>query len=176
MQDKTKIKYLFAAIFILIFKIGMDINAEIIECTICFTPGQECDKKIINHIKKAKKSILIQAYSFTSDEIAKELIKAKKRGVTVILLIDHSYRNKNLTMKMAQNFAVFIDHPYGIAHNKVMIIDGKIVLTGSYNFTMAAQKRNVENSITIISKKIAKEYTEQFIIRKKLSKKFQFED
>lgn len=145
-----------------------------IRCSVMFTPGQNCTQRIINRINAAKKSILIQSYSFTSQKIADALINAAKRGVTVILIVDKSQQKNTLILKMAQHFPVFIDRVAGIAHNKVIIIDSKIVLTGSFNFTQAAQYRNVENSVELISLEIAKKYTEQWIKRRKFAKRIKF--
>jgi len=143
---------------------------ETIACSICFTPGQNCTQLIINEINKSKKSILVQSYSFTSLPIANALIAASRRGIKIICIFDKSQINKALIIDLANYFPVFIDKPNGIAHNKVMIIDEKVVLTGSFNFTQAAQHRNVENSIKITSKKIAKQYKTQWDKRKNISK------
>lgn len=56
------------------------------------------------------------------------------------------------------NVSVRIDKVAGIAHNKVIIIDEQKVITGSFNFTNAADKRNAENVIIINNKSVAKEY------------------
>jgi phospholipase D len=56
------------------------------------------------------------------------------------------------------NVSVRIDKVSGITHNKVIIIDEQKVITGSFNFTNAADKRNAENVIIINNKSVAKEY------------------
>ena len=144
-----------------------------IKCSVCFTPGQNCTQIIVNEIKNAKKSIFIQSYSFTSTAIANALIDAAQRGIYVVCIFDNSQKNKPLIDQMAQYIEIYIDKPAGIAHNKVIIIDENIVLTGSFNFTLAAQNRNVENSIKITSKTIAKQYKEQWQNRKKIAKNYQ---
>ncbi len=134
-----------------------------VECSVCFTPGNPCTQKIVDKIEHAKKEILVQSYSFTSIEIGNALIRAHQRGVKVKMIVDSSQEGKLLITQLAHaGIPMFIDKPAGIAHNKVMIIDEQIVLTGSFNFTKAAQNRNVENSICIISKKIAAQYRKQW--------------
>ena len=49
----------------------------------------------------------------------------------------------------------FVDAAHAIAHNKVMILDDEIVITGSFNFTKAAEERNAENLLIIRSKELA---------------------
>lgn len=146
-------------------------NYDKAECMICFTPGQNCTKKIIDQIDSAKQEILVQSYSFTSEPIADALMRAHKRKVKIICLFDKSYEKQILILKMKnEGIEVKIDQVSGIAHNKVMIIDEYLVLTGSFNFTKAAQHRNVENSLHIKSEEIAKKYKENFQKRYQLSR------
>ena len=57
-----------------------------------------------------------------------------------------------------QGIPVKIDAKHAIAHNKVMIIDGETVITGSFNFTKAAEENNAENLLRIHDKKLAERY------------------
>ena len=65
-----------------------------------------------------------------------------------------------------------IDYVSGIAHNKIMIIDDRIVLTGSFNWTMGAEKRNAENLLMINNAEVAKIYKDNWLNRSKNSIKF----
>jgi phospholipase D len=117
-----------------------------------FSPGGHCTQFIKDTIAKAQKTILVQAYAFTSLPIADALIKAHQRGVAVHILVDRS----QLTSKYAQvrhvakqGIFIAVDKTPGIAHNKVMIIDDHYVLTGSFNWTKAAETINAENLLLI---------------------------
>jgi phospholipase D len=117
-----------------------------------FSPKGNCTQLIREAIAKARKTILVQAYSFTSPSIANALIAAHQRGIEVRILVDRS----QLTGKYTQvrhiaehGIAVAVDQAQGIAHNKVMIIDDDYVLTGSFNWTRAAEKINAENLLLI---------------------------
>jgi phosphatidylserine/phosphatidylglycerophosphate/cardiolipin synthase-like enzyme len=129
---------------------------------VCFTPKQPCTDLIVDTINQAQKEILVQAYSFTSRPIAQALTRANKRGVQVKIILDKSqYRSHGFSpARLFQNYQipVFIDYQRGIAHNKVMVIDDKTVITGSFNFTRAAQEKNVENVIIISDSILAKKY------------------
>jgi len=118
----------------------------------CFTPGQDCEGLIVKEIRRAQKSILLQAYSFTSAPIAKALMEAKQRGMDVRAILDKSQRREKYTgatfLKHA-GIPVVIDERPAIAHSKIFIFDQQSVLTGSFNFTQSAQKRNAENLIVI---------------------------
>ena len=117
-----------------------------------FSPGGHCTQFIEEAIAKAQKSILVQAYSFTSLSIADALIAAHKRGIEVRILVDRSQQTGRYTQiprVTEAGIAVAIDKVPGIAHNKIMIIDDIYVLTGSFNWTQAAEKRNAENLLLI---------------------------
>lgn len=131
----------------------------------CFTPGQDCTHQITDQISKADHSILVQAYNFTSKDIANALIEAKNRGVKVKVILDKSQRKQKYSLLhyiVDIGIPVWIDTKPAIAHNKVMIIDGKEVITGSFNFTDGAQKRNAENVVFISDTKLAKEFIENW--------------
>jgi phosphatidylserine/phosphatidylglycerophosphate/cardiolipin synthase-like enzyme len=132
---------------------------------VCFSPNGGCTEAIIKQIDDAKSKILIQAYSFTSTPIAKALLEAHKRGVKVEAILDKSQKTQNYssaTFLANSRIPTFIDSVHAIAHNKVMIIDGKIVITGSFNFTKAAESKNAENLLILQSPELAKLYTENW--------------
>lgn len=138
----------------------------------CFTPGQDCTHQITKHIAKAENSILVQAYAFSSKDIADALIAAKNRGVKVEVILDKSQRSQKYSLLhyiVDAGIPVWIDTKPAIAHNKVMIIDEKEVITGSFNFTDSAQKRNAENLVFISDSKLAQEYTANWKNREKQS-------
>jgi phosphatidylserine/phosphatidylglycerophosphate/cardiolipin synthase-like enzyme len=106
--------------------------------------------------------VLVQAYSFTSAPIAKALVDAEKRGVKVQVILDRSQRTeKYSSADFVQHAGIptYIDAKHAIAHNKIMIIDGKTVLTGSFNFTKAAEENNAENLLVIQDLALATKYT-----------------
>lgn len=86
---------------------------------------------------------------------------AAKRGVKVEAILDKSQRKETYTgatFLRNEGIPVYIDASHAIAHNKVMILDGAIVITGSFNFTKAAEERNAENLLIIKDKGMAQLY------------------
>jgi phospholipase D len=139
------------------------------EVNTCFTPPAGCGTIIAGLISKAQDSIYVQAYGFTSGEIAKALINAHNRGVKVRVLLDKSnIGSKHSKMRDIRKagIEVSIDKVSGIAHNKVIIIDKQKVITGSFNFTRSADSRNAENVIIINDKSVANEYLQNWLKRK----------
>lgn len=153
----------------------VNLRAESIACPVihaCFTPGKNCIRQITDKIGKAEHSILVQAYGFSSKNIADALIAAKNRGVNVKVILDKTQRSQKYSLLhyiVDAGIPVWIDTKPAIAHNKIMIIDEKEVITGSFNFTDAAQKRNAENVVFITDTKLAQEYIQNWENRKYLS-------
>ena len=105
---------------------------------------------------------MVQAYSFTSAPIAKALVDAHKRGVKVEIVLDKSQRTEKYSgadFVAHAGIHTYIDAKHAIAHNKIMIIDGKTILTGSFNFTKAAESSNAENLLVINDPQLATQYT-----------------
>jgi len=131
-----------------------------------FSPHGGASRAIINEIDNAKDEILVQAYSFTSSPIAKALVDAHKRGIRVEVILDKSQRKETYTeATFLANMGVstFIDDKHAIAHNKIMIIDKEMVITGSFNFTKAAEEKNAENVLILKSKNLAMIYFENWM-------------
>lgn len=128
---------------------------------VCFTPQQDCAQDVLSNISQAQDDILVQTNSFTSMAVAKALITAKLRGVDVNVILDKSQlKQKDSLMRFlsAQGVPVWIDYKPAIAQNKVMIVDSKTVLTGSYTFSRSEQENNSANLIIIQDPVLIKKY------------------
>jgi phosphatidylserine/phosphatidylglycerophosphate/cardiolipin synthase-like enzyme len=144
--------------------------------TVCFSPGGGCAEVIMKELGNARLSVLVQAYSFTSAPIAKALVEAGKRGVKVEVILDKSNRSaKYSAADFLRNMGIptFIDAQHAIAHNKIMIVDGETVITGSFNFTKAAEEKNAENLLVIRDKDLAAKYTENWKSHGQHSERYQ---
>jgi phosphatidylserine/phosphatidylglycerophosphate/cardiolipin synthase-like enzyme len=120
---------------------------------------------IIRELNKVKDTILVQAHTFTCAPITKLLLNAHKRGVKIEVILDKSRKTQkysSATFLFNQGIPVKIDAQHAIAHNKVMIIDGETVITGSFNFTKAAEENNAENLLVIRERKLASAYTKNW--------------
>lgn len=136
-------------------------HTETDKINVCFTPPSGCEGLIAQEITKANNSIYVQAYGLTSNAIIHQLKSAKNRGVKVFILLDIGNLSDNDSLYKelkAAGLYVGIDKMPGIAHNKVMVIDKHKVITGSFNFTRAADTRNAENVLLIDDPDIASRY------------------
>lgn len=162
-------KFIFFIPFVIFFVIaskGYSAQAYV-NGNVCiyFSPKGGSAKAIINRINQAKKEIYVQAYCFTSYPIATALINAFKRGIKIIVILDKSelhdkWSKMNLFFK--SGIPVYIAYRYNIFHDKIILIDDKEVITGSFNFTYSAEDKNAENLIIIPSKSVAEIYLKNF--------------
>lgn len=117
-----------------------------------YSPKGGCTEAVVRELGKARREILIQAYSFTSKPIAQALVDAKGRKVHIEILLDRSNEQETYTELghlVDQGISPLIDAQHAIAHNKVMIVDRKTLITGSFNFTHQAESENAENLLII---------------------------
>lgn len=124
----------------------------------CFSPAGKCSSLIVREIQQAKKELLVAVYAFTSDELATVVVQAKKRGLAVQVVIDRDFdagneRSKGKFLEAqripVRRIAAIKSNPpvkdAGLMHQKFAILDRSAVLTGSYNWTHAADRLNDEN-------------------------------
>lgn len=134
------------------------------------SPKGGCTDAIVRELQRARREILVQAYSFTSRPIADALVAAKARGVHVEILLDKSNEQEAYTELgnfVSQGLAPLIDAHHAIAHNKVMIVDRHTLITGSFNFTHQAEIENAENLLIITgARNLANAYRENFLAHK----------
>ncbi len=125
------------------------------------------ENKIINYINNAKKEILVVAYTLSSKKIINALNNIYKKGVKVKILLDgKNIKNKLYVLNkiMNLNIPIKINFNYNIMHNKFLVIDGKSVETGSYNYTFSANSLNAENIIYLNGMpNIANKYKKEFL-------------
>ena len=130
-----------------------------------FSPHGGCTDAIVAEIERAQHEIMVQAYSFTSHPIARALIDAHRRGVKVTIVLDRSeLKEHSLADEVAgAGIRTFVDSQHKIAHNKIMLIDGRTIITGSFNFTTAAEHSNAENLLILHDRpKLYEAYRQNF--------------
>ena len=130
-----------------------------------FAPGGAPTDAVVHAIDHATNQILVQAYSFTSAPIAQALVEAHRRGIKARVILDAAQSTEKYSeadFLAHHGISTLIDARHAIAHNKVIIIDGYAVITGSFNFTMAAEEKNAENLLIINDPVLASRYTDNW--------------
>lgn len=143
-----------------------------------FSPHGGATDAVVNVLDHATNSVYLQAYSFTSAPIAKALVEAARRGAKVQVILDRSQRTEKYSeadFLKNEGVPTFIDAQHAIAHNKIIIVDGYLVLTGSFNFTKAAEENNAENLLIINDPILAKRYLENWQAHQAHSEAYQRE-
>ncbi len=119
-----------------------------------FSPDNKAEELVLKVIDSSKETLRLAAYSFTSPPVMNSLLAAKKRGVDVKIVVDDK-GNHSKASRAAMNLMVNANIPlrtiskYRIHHDKYIVVDGKHVETGSFNYSESAAKHNSENVIVI---------------------------
>lgn len=142
----------------------------------CFSPLGKCSNYIIRELEQAKKEILVAVYAFTNDELANAMVQARKRGVSVQVVVDREFDIGNqkskgkfleaqriLLKRLSGIRSSTAEKEAGLMHQKFAVIDRRLVLTGSYNWTYSADALNDENLLLFRDAgPLAEEYRKAF--------------
>lgn len=129
-----------------------------------FSPKGGCEARLLYWLNRANASIHVLIYSFTLDSIGDALVAAHRRGLDVRVVMEREGvgRGSEYGKLKGAGVPVRLDANPALMHHKVAIIDGSIVITGSFNWTDSAEDRNNENMIVIRSAKVAAIYEGEF--------------
>jgi phosphatidylserine/phosphatidylglycerophosphate/cardiolipin synthase-like enzyme len=143
---------------------NVTINGSLVE--VYFSPEDGVLQRILSAVQNAEQSICFLAYSFTSDQLAQALIERSQAGVRVQGVFDkdqyHSNEGTEYDRLRSAKIDVYLDGNPRLMHDKVIIIDGQVVITGSYNFSNNAEHNNDENTLIIHNQDIAAKYSVEF--------------
>jgi len=149
------------------------------DIAVFFSPEGDCMPAIVQQIAAARRSIEIQAFILSTNLISRPLIEAHERGVRVTVVFDAEQAKEEYSLDEALAKAginVYYDRPSeeGSNHNKVILIDRRVLITGSFNFSRSAQEDNAENLLIIRNKsRILDAYIKDFERRKTASQPYE---
>jgi phosphatidylserine/phosphatidylglycerophosphate/cardiolipin synthase-like enzyme len=131
-----------------------------------FSPDDRASARLIELLGQAQESIYFLAFSFTSDDLAAVILERAEAGVNVAGVMDDSQVMSNEGTEydpfLQAGLDVRLDGGEGLMHHKVIVIDRRIVVAGSYNFTFSAEYDNDENVIIIFSEAAAGDFLAEF--------------
>ncbi|NTV37226.1 MAG: DUF1669 domain-containing protein [Anaerolineaceae bacterium] len=131
-----------------------------------FSPEDKIAGRILKVIASSRKSINIQAFAFTRDDLGDEIIRRAKAGVNVRGVFDSDQIDSNIGGEFPRFLDAGLDvhrDPFmNMLHDKLIIIDGEIIITGSYNFSNSAETKNDENVVIIWDAQLAAQYEQEF--------------
>jgi phosphatidylserine/phosphatidylglycerophosphate/cardiolipin synthase-like enzyme len=141
-----------------IITIGQEVN-------VFFSPRGGCTEALIEELSHASISLDIAAYQLTSRPVAEAIVAARDRGVAIRIVVDRtqeSTQSATPSVLNASRVPMRTDLVERIQHNKYVVIDGMTVITGSFNWSEAAETRNAENLVVIDDEKTAAKFSSNF--------------
>ena len=134
-----------------------------------FSPNGGVRERLVAEIRRAQSTLDIAIYSFTADEIRDALIQARSRGVQIRILADTGQAGNQgqggeipTLQDLGFNVRLLAGLQNGIMHNKYMIVDGRLLVTGSYNWSVSAENYNFENAVLVQGSALVQAYIEDF--------------
>jgi phosphatidylserine/phosphatidylglycerophosphate/cardiolipin synthase-like enzyme len=141
-----------------------------------FSPHGGCAAAIYQDMAQAKTSIDVMAYSLANPLITTGIEEAKRRGVAVRIVADRTQTNRKQSTVPSlhgQGIEVRIDRREQLMHTKAVLIDGRIVWCGSYNFSLSAENRNAECLLRIVDAETSKRFADNFLLHWNHAERFQ---
>ncbi len=180
-----KIHYLFRKKFLCLVLLGSIlcsfVSLEAAPTEVYFSPQGGAEAALEKLLDDARQDIRAALYFFTSRPLAAAILRAHKRGVKIQVIIDgndesdyskgYYLRQRGVDVRYARGLpkkarkskkSKYRVKKFGLMHHKFMVVDDKMVATGSYNWTASAEKWNRENLLIIKSSSLARKYTAEF--------------
>jgi phosphatidylserine/phosphatidylglycerophosphate/cardiolipin synthase-like enzyme len=130
-----------------------------------FSPNGGCQQAVISQIKQAVQTIDIAMYYLSSGKIARALVDARGRNVRLRIVLDQSQEIVSSSKSgylIKHGFDIKYHLGFGLMHNKFAVIDGKVLITGSFNWTSTAEEKNEENLLIMMDQQTIEKYKERF--------------
>ncbi len=162
---KRNAKLSILAFLVIVLSVTISISS-LAKTEVYFSLSDNPQKEIIKNINQAEAFINIAMYIFTDREIALSLVKAQERGVKIRLYLDKEqvdYKYSQSRLLVQKGIKTRVSTNNYIMHNKFAIIDNRILLAGSYNWTFSANNRNDENLMVIDDPEIIEIFQNQFV-------------
>lgn len=131
---------------------------------VCFSPEERCDIKVIKFVETAERSLDIAAFDVNLDQFVKVIV-AKSGKIPVRVLVDRRQAqgdNSEVDFLIKSGVQVRYGKQRSLMHNKFIVVDGRIIETGSFNYTYNASKNNNENQIYLEQSEIVERYKKRF--------------
>lgn len=123
------------------------------------------EARLIKILDEAKQTILLAMYSFTDDQLGDAVVRAYTRGVNVRVILDGAQdaaQGGEYQKLRDAGIPIIVENVSGLMHHKFLVVDGLITVTGSYNWTEAANRENFENIVVIVCREVAQAFTAEF--------------
>jgi phosphatidylserine/phosphatidylglycerophosphate/cardiolipin synthase-like enzyme len=143
---------------------GINLNQPKIAEALFFPSDQSFDR-VIQYLEAIKKSVEVCMFTITDDRLTKELLRAHRRGAVVRIITDDEKSldlGSDISELKQAGIPVRMDHSTAHMHHKFVVLDGQVLLTGSFNWTRAASHDNQENVIITNEQVLVKAFQAEF--------------
>ncbi len=140
-------------------------KSEKVTQAVYFSPGTSCLNAILEQIEAARTSLKVGVFTISDDRITRAILQAHRRGIKVKIVTDNEKlfdQGSDIKQLAQAGIPVRVDHTANHMHHKFAIIDNKVVVTGSYNWTRSAALYNHENIVVTSAKSIVVGFCEEF--------------
>ncbi len=130
-----------------------------------FSPGEDCRRQLLDLLVSARESIDISVFTISDDRLSDAILAAHKRGVNVRLITDNDKardQGSDIYYLIDLGLPVRMDSSENHMHHKFAVIDKKILVNGSFNWTRSATDYNQENILVTDEPKLVSAYLEEF--------------
>lgn len=130
-----------------------------------FSPGDTCRNVIIQQIRSAVNQLQICVFTISDDLITDAIVTSHKRGTRIKIITDNDKsldEGSDIEQLASTGIAVKIDRTPNHMHHKFMLVDGKALITGSYNWTRSAARFNHENILLTNEAGVVKSFMKEF--------------
>ena len=130
-----------------------------------FSPGESCRAAITQQIEKSIKQLRICVFTISDDRIANAIVLAHRKGVDVRIITDDDKSldvGSDIQSLAREGIAIKMDNTPNHMHNKFMVTDERLAITGSYNWTQSAARFNNENIILVSEAGVVKSFLNEF--------------
>lgn len=136
---------------------------EVLQAQVTCSFNEECETVVVQALGEAQRTARVAAYAFTRSRIARAMGEAHERGVDIQIKMDSQQAEYPLAVRTIEWLRskgipvtlITMTGDYAAMHNKFIVIDEQVVLTGSFNFTTTAVTANWENMLRVDSPEIA---------------------
>lgn len=132
---------------------------------VLFEPRDDCGARLRELVDATSRSLWICVFTITDDRLARPVIEAHRRGVDVRIItdIDKSYdAGSDIRRFAAAGLPVRWDRVANHMHHKFAVFDGRLAVTGSYNWTRGAAEMNLENLLVTDDPRLIGAFVEEF--------------
>jgi len=130
-----------------------------------FSPGEACRNVIISQIQSAVNQLQICVFTISDDVITDAILTSHKRGTDIKIITDNDKsldEGSDIEQIASQGISVKMDRTSNHMHHKFMVVDGKALITGSYNWTRSAARFNHENILLTKDGGVVKSFLKEF--------------